>query len=207
LPSPTRPIEQLLQFTPQGPYGHRVKVQGIVSYRRNNVLYIQDGQEGLCVESEQPDPLLVGNIVEAVGFPASSDYTPMLQDAVFRKIGDGPIPVAQDITSDDALKGIYDCRLVRIEATLLDRARHSREQFLVLQAGGFIFHAYLERTNIGVDFAYLQNNSKLAVTGICRIEPGNVWQPKADWRAKSFHVLLRSPYDVVVLEQTAVVEL
>jgi PAS domain S-box-containing protein len=196
---PTRPIEQLLQFTPHGAYGHRVKVRGTVIYRRDDVLYIQDGTEGLYVETMQPDPLLVGEIIEVVGFPAKGEYTPMLQDAIFRKIGDGPLPLPADITADEALKGTYDCRLVRIEATLLDRARHSREQFVVLQSGGFIFHAYLERTNIGVDFAYLQNNSKVAVTGVCRIEPGNVWQPTAEWRAKSFRVLLRSPGDIFVL--------
>jgi PAS domain S-box-containing protein len=196
---PTRPIEQLLQFTPHGAYGHRVKVRGTVIYRRDDVLYIQDGTEGLYVETMQPEPSLVGEIVEVVGFPAKGEYTPMLQDAIFRKIGDGPLPVPANITADEALKGTYDCRLVRIEATLLDRARHSREQFVVLQSGGFIFHAYLERTNIGVDFAYLQNNSKVAVTGVCRIEPGNVWQPGAEWRAKSFRILLRSPGDIFVL--------
>ena len=198
---PTRPIEQLLQFTPQGPYGHRVKVRGVVSYRRDNVLYIQDGQEGLYVETEQPDSLLPGDIVEVVGFPAAGDYTPMLQDAIFRKIGDGPAPVPIEITADEALKGTYDCRLVLIKATLLDRARHSREQFLVLQSGGFIFDAYLERTNIGVDFTYLENNTKLAVAGVCRIEPGNVWQPSADWRAKSFRILLFTPADITVLAE------
>jgi PAS domain S-box-containing protein len=198
---PTRPIEQLLQFKPHGSYGHRVKVKGTVIYRRDDVLYIQDGTEGLYVETMQPDPLLVGDIVEVVGFPAKGEYTPMLQDAIFRKIGQGSLPLAAEITADEALKGTYDCRLVRIEATLLDRARHSREQFVVLQSGGFIFHAYLERTNIGIDFAYLQNNSKVAVTGVCRIEPGNVWQPGAEWRAKSFRILLRSPADIFVLAE------
>ncbi|HTQ51852.1 MAG TPA: PAS domain-containing sensor histidine kinase [Candidatus Acidoferrales bacterium] len=200
-----RSIEQLLQFTPHGAYGHRVKVCGVVIYRRDDVLYIQDGkehgEEGLYVETKQATPLVVGEKVEVVGFPATGDYTPMLQDAIFRKIGDGPAPVPVDITVDEALKGTYDCRLVRIEATLLDRARHSREQFVVLQSGGNIFHAYLQRTNIGVDFAYLQNNSKVAVTGVCRIEPGNVWQPGAEWRAKSFRILLRSPADIFVLAE------
>jgi PAS domain S-box-containing protein len=198
---PARSIEQLLQFTPHGPYGHRVKVRGVVSYFRDGVLYFQDSLEGLYVETTQGGALVPGDVVEVVGFPSMGDYTPMLQDSIFRKVGDGPLPEAVPVTTDDALKGTYDCRLVRIEATLLDRARHSREQFVVLQSGGFIFHAYLERTNIGVDFAYLQNNSKVAVTGVCRIEPGNVWQPGSDWRAKSFRILLRSPADILVLAQ------
>ncbi len=198
----TLPIEKLLQFTPQGAYGHRVKVTGTVVYRQDDdVLYIEDQTEGLYVETRQPGPLLPGDVVEVLGFPAKGEYTPMLQDAVFKKIGSGPIPVPATIDTDEALKGTYDCRLVRIEATILDRARHSREQFLVLQTpSGFIFHAYLEKKGEGTDFAYLENGTKVTVTGVCLIETGNTWQAGETWRAKSFRILMRSAGDVFVLQ-------
>lgn len=199
---PTLPIEKLLQFTPQGAYGHRVKVAGTVVYRQDDdVLYIEDQTEGLYVETRQPGPLLPGDQVEVLGFPAKGEYTPMLQDAVFRKVGSGPKPMPETIDTDEALKGTYDCRLVRIEATILDRARHSREQFLVLQTpSGFIFHAYLEKKSEGTDFAYLENGTKVAVTGVCLIETGNTWQAGQSWRAKSFRILMRSAGDVFVLQ-------
>jgi PAS domain S-box-containing protein len=196
-----RPIEQLLQFSPHGSYGHRVKVNGTVIYHRDTDLYIQDEKEGLYVQTRQPDSLLVGDQVDVLGFPAKGEYTPMLQDAIYRKTGSGPLPVPFLISADEALKGTYECRLVRIEATVLDRARHSREQFLVLQTGGFIFQAYLEGRTNGVDFAYLQNDTKVAVTGVCRIEIGNDWRAGTDWRAKSFRILMRSPGDIFVLKQ------
>jgi PAS domain S-box-containing protein len=198
--APTRPIAQLLQFTPRGAYGYRVKVSGTVIYRRDNALYIEDKTEGLYVETRQTNSLLPGDQVEVSGFPAKGEYTPMLQDAVFRKTGSGPLPAPDPITADEALKGTHDCRLVRIEATVLDRTRYSREQFLVLQSGGFIFNAYLERKNVGVNFAYLQNGSKVAVTGVCLIERGNDWHVGPDWRAKSFRILLRSAGDIFVLQ-------
>ncbi|MGH7989099.1 MAG: PAS domain-containing sensor histidine kinase, partial [Limisphaerales bacterium] len=200
---PAQPIEKLLQFTPQGPYGHRVKVVGTVIYRQDDdTLYIEDKTEGLYIETKQAGRLFAGDKVEVLGFPAKGEYTPMLQDAVFKKIGSEPPPEPARINTDDALKGIYDCRLVRIEATVLDRARHSSEPFLVLQAaGGFIFHAYLERKSGGTDFAYLQNGSKVAITGVCLIETGNDWQAGQTWRAKSFHILMRSPADIVVLKR------
>jgi PAS domain S-box-containing protein len=198
----TLPIEKLLQFTPQGGYGHRVKVTGTVVYRQDDdVLYIEDQTEGLYVETRQAGPLLPGDEVEVLGFPAKGEYTPMLQDAVFQKIGSGPVPVPDPIDTDEALKGTRDCRLVRIEATILDRARHSREQFLVLQTpSGFIFHAYLEKKSEGTDFAYLENGTKVAVTGVCLIETGNTWQAGQAWRAKSFRILMRSAGDVFVLQ-------
>ena len=200
---PAQPIVKLLQFTPQGPYGHRVKGVGTVIYRQNDdTLYIEDQTEGLYVETKQAGPLSVGDQVEVLGFPANGEYTPMLQDAVFRKIGLGSLPEPAQINTDDALKGNYDCRLVRMEATLLDRARRGPEQFLVLEAAnGFIFHAYLEPKNGETDFANLQNGSKVAVTGVCLIEPGNDWQAGETWRAKSFHILMRSVADISVLKR------
>jgi PAS domain S-box-containing protein len=196
---PPQPFEHLLQFAPQGLYGHRVKVRGQVSYKSGQSLYLENSRDGLCVETSQPGKVEPGELVEAVGFPARGDYNPMLEDAIFRKVGTGPVPAPRPVTADAALRGIYDCRLVRMEATLLERAWHSQEQFLVLQSGGFIFHAYLEGTNSGLDLAALENNSQVAVTGVCRIEPGSVWLPAKDWRAKSFRLLLRGPEDIQVL--------
>jgi PAS domain S-box-containing protein len=198
---PTRPMEQLLQFTPQGSYGHRVKVRGSVVYHGEDALYIEDKTEGLYVETRQEGSLLPGDEIEVLGFPAKGEYTPMLQDAIYRKIGTGDLPAPDPVTADDALSGKHDCRLVRIEATVLDRARHSREQFLVLQSRGFIFHAYLQRNGAGTDFAYLQNDSKVAITGICLIERGNGWYYGTEWRAKSFRLLMRSAGDITVLAQ------
>lgn len=198
----THSIEQLLQFAPRGPLGHRVKVAGTVIYRRGSkVLYIEDQKEGLHVETEQSGPLLPGDEVEVLGFPNKGEYTPMLQDAIFRKIGSGPVPVPDSVTVDEALTGTHDCRLVRIVAAVLDRTRYGTEPFLVLQSSNFIFNAYLERDNPGVDFAYLENGSQVALTGVCLIEPGNNWHPGADWRAKSFRILLRSAGDIIVLRK------
>ena len=196
---PPHPISQLLQFAPHNPQGHRVKVNGSVIYRRDEAMYIQDETEGLFVETRQDGKALPGDQVEVLGFPTRGEYTPKLRDAIFRKIGTGAVPVPVTVTVDEALKGKFDCRLVRIEATVVDRARYTPDEFLVLQSGGFIFHAYLERKTSGVDFAYLQNGSQVAITGVCRIELGGDWRAGADWHAKSFNLLLRSPGDITVL--------
>ncbi len=103
---PERPMEQLLQFAPQGTYGHRVKVAGTVIYREgDDVLYIEDKTEGLYVETKQPGVLRPGDRVEVLGFPAQGDYSPVLQDAFFRQTGSGPPPTPDAVTADEALTG------------------------------------------------------------------------------------------------------
>lgn len=200
--APARPMEQLLQFAPEGSYGHQVKVAGTVIYREgDNGLYVEDKTGGLYAETKQSGSLSPGDRVEVLGFPAQGDYTPMLQDAFFRKVGSGPPPPPDLVTADEALTGKHDCRLVQITATVLDRTHNTLEQFLVLQSGGFIFNAYLQPTGPGTDFAYLENGSKVAVTGVCRIEVGTEWHVGPDWRAKSLRILLRSPGDILVLRK------
>lgn len=195
---PAQPISSLFQFTPQGTYGHRVKVSGTVSYfQPGSALYVQDGNYGLFVQTKSTVPLRLGDRVEVLGFAAPGQYTPALQDAIYSVVGTGPAPAPVRINRDEALKGDYDCRLIRIEAKLLNHAQDGREQSLTLEADGFIFHAY-QQAEDGRAYARLETGSRLAITGICLVEPGD-WQAGEIWRAKSFRVLLRRPDDVVVL--------
>ena len=195
---PSQSISSLFQFTPQGTYGHRVKIIGTVSYfQPGYALYVRDGNNGLFVQTKSTVPLQLGDRVEALGFAAPGQYTPALQDASYRKIAAGLPPMPAWINRDEALKGDYDCRLVRIEAKLLSQTRDGREESLTLETGGLIFHAY-RLIGDGDAYTKLENGSRLAVTGICLVEPGD-WLAGETWRAKSFRVLLRSPADVVVL--------
>lgn len=196
---PARRLDSLLQFTPQENFGHRVRVTGTVTYYEpGRMLFLDDGQHGLEVQTRERVPLQPGDRVEALGFPARGEYTPVLQDAVFRKTGSGPNPLPARVTPDDALKGTYDCRLVRLSANLLDRAQHGTQRYLVLQEGESIFHAWLNPSEATNPFAELKNGSRVQVTGICRIEPGE-WRAGEEWRAKAFRLLMRSAADVTLL--------
>ena len=207
LPAPTdpfaiaaRPIASLLQFDPQEPYGHRVKVTGtVIRYEAGKLFDLQAGEQGVEVQTKADVPLRLGDRVEALGFVSQGEYTPILQDAIYRKTADGPPPPPARITRDEALKGKYDCRLIELSARLLDRALHGSEKYLILQDGGFIFHAYLKQAEGSDAFAGLENGSKVSVTGVCKIDPGE-WQAGEDWRARSFSIELRSPADIVVLQ-------
>jgi signal transduction histidine kinase len=198
--TPARPIGSLLQFTPQESFGHRVKVSGTVIYfDPGRELFLQDGDQGIDVQTASLEPLQLGDRVEALGFVGQGQYTPVLQDAVYRRITNGMPIEPVTLTHDEALKGNHDCQLIRIAARLLDRAVHGSERYLILQDNDFIFHAYL-RPHDGEDvFGGLQNGSRIAVTGVCRIDPGK-WQAGEDWRARAFQVDMRSVADVTVLE-------
>jgi PAS domain S-box-containing protein len=196
----TQPISSLLQFTAQSTTGHRVKVAGTVVYQEpGNALFIQDEKEGLRCQTRQRVPVQVGDRVEVLGFPAKGEYTPVLQDAVYREISSGTAPGPVAIGLDAALSGAHDCRLVYITGKLLEHTQRGREQFIVLEKDGFIFYAYLAREEGGVGFSSAEAGSEVGVTGICLIERGSSWMAGEGWRAKSFRILLRGPGDVVIL--------
>lgn len=197
---PTRPIGSLLQFAPQETYGHRVKIAGtVIHYEPGRALFIQQGEQGVEVQTRESEPLQLGDQVEALGFASQGEYTPVLQDAIYRKVGVGVPPTPARITPDEALRGTYDCRLIQVAAKLLDRALHGSERYLILQEGETIFHAYIKQS-VGQDaFADLENGSRILVTGVCRIEPGEWWAGES-WRAKAFRVQLRTLRDVELLQ-------
>ncbi|HXC98261.1 MAG TPA: ATP-binding protein [Verrucomicrobiae bacterium] len=194
-----RPIGSLLQFAPQETYGHRVKIAGTVIYcAPDGTIFLQKGDQGVEVQTRQRDPLQLGDHVEVLGFVNQGEYTPMLQDAVYRKISSGPPPRPALLTIDEALKGNYDCRLIRVTARVLDRTQHGSERYLILQDGDIIFHAYLKQAEGEDAFPGLKNGSSVAVTGVCQIDPGE-WEAGDAWRAKAFSLQLRSSADVILL--------
>lgn len=194
------PIESLLQFPPKEPYGHRDKVAGTVIYfEPGKSLVLQDGQQGVEVQTESREPLVLGDRVEALGFVSLGNYTPVLEDAVYRKIAAAQVVHPVRLNLDEVLKGKHDCQLIQVEARLLDHAEHGDERYLVLQAGGSIFNAHFSGAEEREKFFSLRNGSRVLVTGVCRIDPGE-WAAGEDWRAKSFRVDLRSFADVRVLQ-------
>jgi PAS domain S-box-containing protein len=199
LAQPAQPIGSLLRFAPHAASGHRVKVAAtVVLQHRGRALFVQDDQHGLYVQTRQLGLLQPGDRVEVVGFPGNGEYTPMLQAAVWRKTGSGPEPEAARVGPDEALGGLQDSRLVAIEGRLLDHTQNKGEAVLVLEAEGHVFSAYFDSGDPGT-LASLQNHSQLRLKGVCRIEVGEDWRAGAEWRAKSFRILLRRPADVQVL--------
>lgn len=206
-PAPTNPfnvpaqgIDSLLRFTPEGTLSHRVKVTGTVVYfEPGNAIFIQDGKLGLHCQTALRDAVQPGDQVEVLGSPAKGEYTPILEDAIYRKIGTGTEPKADLVDINEVLTGAHDCRLVQMTAKVMDRVDRGLNQFLLLQAGDFVFEAYLPQDTSGDRLTGLANGSEVSLTGICLIERGNNWQAGKEWHVKSFRLLLRSPKDIVIV--------
>jgi PAS domain S-box-containing protein len=195
---PARPINIVLRLGPLGAFNQRVHVQGVVTLQRpGKFIFIRDAQEGLEVETRQTTPLRVGDRVDVVGFPAIGDFSPMLQDAVYRTIGTGAAPAPQVVTPARALLGIYDAELIQMQGRLLGVSLRANQMSLTLNAEGVIVEADLEGAAAQGMLSPPRTGSLVQLRGICEVKVDEQRTPVG------FTILLRAPDDLVVLKQAS----
>ena len=189
----------LFAISSRDPAGHRVKVSGVVTLQwPGKALFIKDPSMGLLIRTRQSSPVNVGDVIEAVGFPASGDYSPVLEDAIYRKVGTNAPPAPARITATQALTGDLDNDLVQIDAQILEKQDLDQDQLaLLLQDGQQTFNAYLKKRDPGIRLAPMPAGSRLRLTGVCTVEVDSSRKPR------SWKLWLRSPADIVLLERPA----
>ena len=188
------PLSTLLTFAPGQGVEHRVRIRGVVGYQQpGKALFLQAEGRGLRVLTEQDTKLSIGDVVDAVGYPATGESAPVLKDAVLYRVGTvGPVrPVQLDISVPWET---YDGSLIETEAMLLGRDRQPEGVRLLLQQGQILFDATLSPADSTNPLLSVPVNSQVRVTGICLVQSGGLWAVP-----QSFRVLLRSPQDLVVL--------
>jgi signal transduction histidine kinase len=192
-PATEVPLSELLRFSPAGGTPHRVRVRGVVGYQRQgNALFLQSHGKGLRVLTQQGTPLEIGDLVDVMGFPAMGDSAPMLEDAVFHRLGHEKAPEPADLNLDAPWEE-FDGVVVTTEAKLLNRQAQPDGLRLMLQHGDVFFDATLSAGAGGERLLSIPLNSDVQITGICLVRSGGLWQTP-----QSFRMLLRFPQDVVV---------
>jgi len=193
------PLAALLQFNSEGYYGRRVEVSGTVTEQKGNSIFIQDHGASLYVKSQQMVSVAPGDILKIVGFPVLGQYAPVLEDALFQKIGHQAPPAPVNVKIEQLLTEDYDRELVRLRGRLISRMDRPGEQVLVLEATNVILSARLDNAKMDARISQLQNGSELELTGVCLAQPVENWNPSLPTQPEAFQLLLRSPDDVVVL--------
>lgn len=199
---PLTRVDSLLQFSPTGRPGHRVRVRGVVTHHEpGRSLFLRDGSLGLAVQTRDTTPAAPGDLVEVLGFPAMGSFSAKLEDAVFRVVQHDSEPVAFSTDAKTILKGAADADLVSLDGTLLEVIRSAAELTLVLQAQETPFHARIAAASADSRLASLRPASQLRLTGVCTIAETDTQPRGFRSNPRSFELLLRSPRDVVVLAE------
>jgi signal transduction histidine kinase/CheY-like chemotaxis protein len=191
---PVRPINALLRFSTGDSPERRARIRGVVTLANpRGPTYVRDAESGLKIRDHSPLDLAPGDIVDVIGFAHAGDFSAEMWDAAITRLQPGSPPLAAPVTVDQVLEGTHDAELVEIDAFVVDELTGTDQNSLVLQAGGKLFHATLDRGQLPA----FEPGSIVRLTGVCSIESGG---NLAYLVPKSFTILLRSPADVAVVK-------
>jgi signal transduction histidine kinase len=198
----------LLLFDPHASALERVKIFGQIVNEREGEYFAMDRTNGFRFIPKETISLGIGDLVEVVGFPSLAGPSPVLQEALARKIGVDPLPDARPLDADSLFRAANDAIRVRVEAVLLNLSADGRT--LELQAGLRRFVAHLEDDGRSTapqpaspGAGQLKDidvplGSRLELTGVYSGHGGN---RTTDTEVANFELLLNSPADIRVLSR------
>ena len=198
---PTINIDGLKSFSRQTENSHRNKVSGVVTYKNDRLLVIQDDSGGVRLKTIAPADVSVGDSIEAVGFPDGQPGSMSLSQALARKIGKGSAPAAVPVSGDELYSGSYGAQIVRLAGELLGQKNEDGDQVLEFQSGQRIFRAeLLDKTP---RLKPMPVGSQVQVMGVSwpeRIGTSFSSSDNGESVPASFGILLRTPEDAVILQ-------
>jgi diguanylate cyclase (GGDEF)-like protein len=190
---PIRLAATVMRYTPDMVPGHRIRMRGVVTANRNGrLISIADSSHGLFIRTNNARDLKVGDLIDVAGFPSMGEYTPVLEDVIYRKVGTRSLPTPIVYTANDLFKGASDAELVEVRGRLLKQTRTMQEYTLLVAADDRTFAAVLPADEVQ-ELSSLSDGSMLELTGTCFVEVFPDKTPRA------IVILLRSPEDVKIL--------
>ena len=180
-----------------------VRTSGVVTYQDPQLLFIQNGDDGLPVAVRARVEAGTGDLVEAVGIVQADGFSLELADALVRKVGRGHLPAPRKVrllTSEAANSGEYhDSTRVVVEAVLLAKRATELAHVLTLEqdTGQQTFSAYVSlRYN---EVAALPIGSRLRAVGVLKAKCDTA--PDFGQTVSAFELYINSMTDITVLER------
>lgn len=210
LQMPFTPLRGIAQYQFNRSSEPRIRVRGIVTFQRQGKdIFLHDTTGALQVQYAGTNTFAPGEAVEAIGFPGSENFLPVLEDAMLIRHEDetakpvGPLKVSAPVL----LKGFNHADLISLQGKLLDYSLgrltasnspsgSAKENILTLQSGNYFFTVEAPATVQFADLASIPIGSKLNISGICLLHGGG-----EDGKIESFKVLLPSPANIHILQR------
>jgi diguanylate cyclase (GGDEF)-like protein len=196
---PVTPMDEIILSYRERSLTQRVRVHGTITYYQpGSALVLQNGAKSLWIRTGFEKPLLVGEQVDATGFPDVHDGFltlsggEILESPVFTPITPQPVAVGEL----GASKHIYD--LVSIEGLVVMEVRESSQDEYVLVTDGQVFSAVSRHSSLAgqqlLPMNHVQLGSRVRVSGICVLDHSNPFRSDVP-----FDILMRTPEDIAVV--------
>ncbi len=198
---PLTPMDQVMSVYHVTERTQRVRVHGTITYYQpGDSVVLQDGSKSIWITTQARDPMLVGDIADATGFPKphngflSLGHSEINDSHVHANV----IPV--ETTHKELTTSHHIIDLVSVEGQVVMESRGATEDQYELTADGQLFSAVYRHPLVGHSslppMTQVPLGSKVRVTGICITEDSNPFNNNV-----SFDILMRSFDDITVVAE------
>jgi diguanylate cyclase (GGDEF)-like protein len=212
---PITPMDQVLYHYSVRDLTRRVRVRGTITYYEpGSAVVLQDGAKSLWISTHASDPMRVGDVADATGFPdARNNYLAMtdgeIRDTnVFEPVSPQPATWRQLTAWNTGDPDGHQNDLVSFEGKVVTAVREEAQDEFVLVADHKLFTAIYRHPPANRSLPAMQQiapGTLLRVTGICMVVQSNTIDTTA--QEVPFNILLRSFDDISVIAQPSLLSI
>jgi len=204
---PITPMDQVLSTYSVQDQTRRVRVQGTITYYQpGTAAVLQDGTKSLWISTHAGDPLRVGDLAQATGFPdARYSFLALtdgeIQDShIAAPVAAQPSTWSQLATWNSGNPDGHQSDLVSIEGKVAAYVREESQDELVLFSDGKLITAIYRHPpdfDSTLKTKDIPEGARVRVTGVCMVVESTPINPSEE--ELPFDILLRSFDDIVVV--------
>ncbi|MGA2168488.1 MAG: GGDEF domain-containing protein [Terracidiphilus sp.] len=206
---PVTPMDQVLSAYRVNDLSRRVRVQGTITYYEpGSAVVLEDGAKSLWISTHASDPMRIGDVAEATGFPDARYSFLALTDGkvqdshIFKPIPPQPSTWGHLATWNSGSPEGHQNDLVSIEGQVAAAVREDSQDEFVLASNGKLFTAIYRHPLTNGTLPPMKQvplGAKIRVTGICMVVQANTINPAQ--QEVPFNILLRSFDDVALVAE------
>ncbi len=206
---PITPMDQVLSSSFVRDLSHRVRVKGTITYYQpGSAVVLQDGNRSLWINTHSSNPMRIGDVARATGFPdASQGFLSLtegeIQDTnIFEPVLPQRSTWSQLSTWNSGDPDGHQSDLVSFEGKVAAAVREESQDEFVLVSDGKLFTAIYHHPPDNLSLRTMWQipvDTTIRVTGICMAVQPNAIDPTE--QKIPFDILLRSYEDIAVVAQ------
>jgi diguanylate cyclase (GGDEF)-like protein len=202
---PVSPMDRLIAGYRVRDQSQRLRVHGTITYYEPGVaLVLQDGYRSVWIGTQTYNPLRIGDIADAIGFPdVENGFLRLTRSEVHDSLVQSPIAPPlfswRQLASggNDAQSQAFN--LVSIEAQVVSEVRQTTQDEYVLETDRHLFSAIIRQPLSpnhapSMSMREIPEGARVRVTGICMLEDANPFNGDVP-----FTILMRSYDDIAMV--------
>ena len=204
---PVTPMDRIITGYRLNDFSERMRVRGTITYYQpGTALVLQDGTRSLWINTDSWNPLHIGDVADAIGFPSvENGFLRLNRGEVRDSLAQAPLTPAlftwRDLAQggNDGHSHVFD--LVSVEGQVVTEVRQATQDLYVLESDGHLFsvilsHSALQGSAPIPPMKEVPLGARIRVTGICILADANPFNGEVP-----FNILIRGFDDIAIVAQ------